>query len=181
MCSEVTVNSLGNPCSRVLKKKRHSLSLASIKTRLVLPFWYQLTWVVPDKGQLTVVGRSLVSCFLLTHGVWISDMIWYDMIWHDTARRMSTCDWLSVCSVWAIWTCDWLSVCVCVCRVASSCCGVTREAGSNEKPTTRARHTPLLHIHTHCPCTQPATVDHLHCTRYYYNWPLLGYYYNYYY
>jgi len=30
----------------------HSLSLASVKSRLVLPFWYQLTWVVPEKGQL---------------------------------------------------------------------------------------------------------------------------------
>jgi len=30
----------------------HSLPLASVKSRLVLPFWYRLTWVVPDKGQL---------------------------------------------------------------------------------------------------------------------------------
>ena len=30
----------------------HSLSLASVKSRLVLPFWYRLTWVVPDKGRL---------------------------------------------------------------------------------------------------------------------------------
>ena len=28
----------------------HSLSLASVKSRLVLPFWYRLTWVVSDKG-----------------------------------------------------------------------------------------------------------------------------------
>jgi len=27
----------------------HSLSLASVKSILVLPFWYLLTWVVPDK------------------------------------------------------------------------------------------------------------------------------------
>jgi len=26
-----------------------SLSLASVKSRLVLPFWYQLTWVVPGR------------------------------------------------------------------------------------------------------------------------------------
>jgi len=30
----------------------HSLSLAPVKSRLVLPFWYQLTRVVPDKGPL---------------------------------------------------------------------------------------------------------------------------------
>ena len=29
----------------------HSLSLASLKSRLVLPSWYQLTRVVPDKGH----------------------------------------------------------------------------------------------------------------------------------
>jgi len=26
--------------------------LASVKSRLVLPFWYRLTWVVPEKGPL---------------------------------------------------------------------------------------------------------------------------------
>ena len=30
----------------------YSLSLASVKSRLVLPFWYRLTHVVPDKGPL---------------------------------------------------------------------------------------------------------------------------------
>jgi len=30
----------------------HSLSLASVKSRLVLLFWYRLTQVVPDKGSL---------------------------------------------------------------------------------------------------------------------------------
>ena len=30
----------------------HSLSLASVKSRLVLPCWYWLTWVVPKKGPL---------------------------------------------------------------------------------------------------------------------------------
>jgi len=33
----------------------HSLSLASVKSRLVLPFWYRLTWVVPEKGPLNGV------------------------------------------------------------------------------------------------------------------------------
>ena len=30
----------------------HSLSLASVKSRLVLPFWYRPTRVVPEKGSL---------------------------------------------------------------------------------------------------------------------------------
>ena len=38
----------------------HSLSLASVKPRLVLPFWYQLTRVVPDKGPLT--GCVWIDC-----------------------------------------------------------------------------------------------------------------------
>ena len=32
----------------------HSLSLASVKSRLVLPFWYWLTQVVPEKGPSNV-------------------------------------------------------------------------------------------------------------------------------
>ena len=39
-----------------------SLSLASVKSRLVLPFGYWLTWVVPDKGPLNVS-----VCVLLTY------------------------------------------------------------------------------------------------------------------
>jgi len=38
----------------------HSLSHASVKSRLVLPFWYWLTWVVPDKGPL---NRCACVCF----------------------------------------------------------------------------------------------------------------------
>ena len=38
----------------------HPLSLASVKSRLVLPFWYQLTWVVQDKGPLN--GCCCVGC-----------------------------------------------------------------------------------------------------------------------
>jgi len=30
----------------------HSLSLAPVESRLVLPFWYRLTWVVLDRGPL---------------------------------------------------------------------------------------------------------------------------------
>ena len=34
----------------------HSVSLASVKIRLVLPFWYWHTWVVPEKGLLNARG-----------------------------------------------------------------------------------------------------------------------------
>ena len=43
----------------------HSLSLASGKSRLVLPFWYRLTWVVPDKGPLN--GCMYVCMLLAKH------------------------------------------------------------------------------------------------------------------
>ena len=41
----------------------HSLSLASVKSRLVLPFWYRLTRVVPDKGPL---NGCVCVCVLTT-------------------------------------------------------------------------------------------------------------------
>ena len=46
----------------------HSLSLASVKSRLVLPFWYRLTWVVPKKGPLNgCVYRcyNASDCFII--------------------------------------------------------------------------------------------------------------------
>ena len=39
----------------------HSLSLASVKSRLVLPFWYRPTRVVPDKGPL---NRCVCVCVI---------------------------------------------------------------------------------------------------------------------
>ena len=46
----------------------HSLSLASVKSRLVLPFWYWLTWVVPDKGPLNgCVCMYLCNAECLAH------------------------------------------------------------------------------------------------------------------
>ena len=46
VCSEVQTCIWPSWCHR------HSLSLASVKSRLVLPFWYCLTRVVPEKGPL---------------------------------------------------------------------------------------------------------------------------------
>ena len=44
----------------------HSLSLASVNSRLVLPFWYRLTWVVPEKRAVkrVCVKRVCVVCIL---------------------------------------------------------------------------------------------------------------------
>ena len=52
----------------------HSLSLASVKSRMVLPFWYRLTWVVVEKGPLNVcvyimqlMRYQRVDCQLIHH------------------------------------------------------------------------------------------------------------------
>ena len=51
----------------------HSLSLASVKSRLVLPFCYQLTWVVLEKGLLNgcvskkpAIGQWVGTCCTLS-------------------------------------------------------------------------------------------------------------------
>jgi len=40
----------------------HSLSLAIVKSRLVLPFWYRLTWVVPNKGAFKWMYVCMYGC-----------------------------------------------------------------------------------------------------------------------
>ena len=57
----------------------HSLSLASVKSRLVLPFWQRLTRVVQDKGPLN--GCVCVCC---------------NEMWYFSGRKRST----SLCIVW---------------------------------------------------------------------------------
>ena len=42
----------------------HSLSLSSVKSRLFLPFWYRLTWVIPEKGPLNGCVCVCVTAFL---------------------------------------------------------------------------------------------------------------------
>ena len=51
----------------------HSLSLASVKSRLVFPFWYWLTWVVPDKGPLS-------GCKLSMYNVCLALCVWYSFL-----------------------------------------------------------------------------------------------------
>ena len=61
----------------------HSLSLASVKSRLVLPFWYRLCRVVLDKGPLNgcvcvrvnLLFISLLFCENFHGRYWI--MLWY--------------------------------------------------------------------------------------------------------
>ena len=50
----------------------HSLSLASVKSRLVLPFWYRLIRVVAEKGPLN--GLCVCSCVYLCDKVTACDL-----------------------------------------------------------------------------------------------------------
>ena len=55
----------------------HSLSLAPVKSRLVLPFWYRLTWVVPDKGPL----NGCVCVYEAWHRLVCFCIAFYMVVW----------------------------------------------------------------------------------------------------
>ena len=61
----------------------HSLSLASVKSRLVLPFWHWFTWVVPEKGPLN--GCVLIHRWKQTVGFCgkhtFTDAVWGTSTW----------------------------------------------------------------------------------------------------
>jgi len=65
----------------------HTLSLASVKYRLVLPFWYRLTWVVRDKGPLNgCVCAAHYKIFLIFRAT------------HQSAVGCSRFRWSHVCN-----------------------------------------------------------------------------------
>ena len=115
----------------------HSLSLASVKSRLVLPFWYRLTWVVPEKGPLNgcVCVYALVlfvisdrqcgstleySCYVtllslhLHSSFWLPRMLWLRRSRHQLVRQFVLCS--IIC----------LLFCFCSCYTQSSSCFVVR-------------------------------------------------------
>ena len=57
----------------------HSLSLASVKSRLVLPFWYRLTQVVLDKGPLNVCVCVCVCVCVFPKVSWVRK-VWNSMV-----------------------------------------------------------------------------------------------------
>ena len=66
----------------------HSLSLASVKSRLVLPFWCRLTWVVPEKGLLN-------GCVCVKFQ---SGFKWGKRWWGFGMRRHQVDDMLTICT-----------------------------------------------------------------------------------
>ena len=55
----------------------HLLSPASVKSRLVLPFWYRLTWVVPEKWPLNGCVCVCV-CVCVGHNSELYGTFWTD-------------------------------------------------------------------------------------------------------
>ena len=96
----------------------HSLSLASVKSRLVLPFWYRLTQVVLDKVPLN--GRVCELCVVfhvndrLMIDWWFDRLIDFKML-HSCMNCMCfACIFCSVLLLENWWIC---AVCVTVCGV----------------------------------------------------------------
>ena len=113
----------------------HSLSLAPVKPRLVLPFWYWLTRVVPDKGPLNVcVCVCKCDSNILIHSCHIIIPSITSRLYNSSALAISALTllvgrqeehlacmklsdevsvWLSVCSEVQI-VCIWSSWCQCI-------------------------------------------------------------------
>jgi len=68
----------------------HSLSLPSVKSRLVLPFWYRLTWVIPDKVQ-RAAKQMCVFQFYGWHHIFIPLGQWARNKHNIMFRRSSLC------------------------------------------------------------------------------------------
>ena len=77
----------------------HSLSLASVKSRLVVPFWYRLTRVVPDKGLLN--GCMYVCTVTLIYWVVWLDTRTFCYVIHSVCILRTRSVLLSMsCTVW---------------------------------------------------------------------------------
>ena len=67
----------------------HCHSLSSVKSRLVLPFWYRLTQVVPDKGPLN-------GCVCVSYWAWCSMTIRFsclETMYSQFAESVSLMHW----------------------------------------------------------------------------------------
>ena len=61
VCSEVQIVCIWSSWCLCIQKSRSSL--ASFKSRLILPFWYRLTQVVPEKTPLNGCSSSNSNCY----------------------------------------------------------------------------------------------------------------------
>jgi len=97
---------------------------APVKSKLVLPFWYRLTWVVPDRGPLNVcvcvcVRVHACACVCVCVCVRVCVCTWSEIVWsiRDHARAEGVI--FNLCSLFRICLSDaflfFFVVCVCVC------------------------------------------------------------------
>jgi len=70
----------------------HSLTLASVKSRLVLPFWYRLIRVVPDKWPLNVCVCVLWSRL----NSWLLHFLSHACVCHQKAHMLDGGDALQL-------------------------------------------------------------------------------------
>ena len=89
----------------------HSLSHASVKSRLVLPFWYRITWVAPEKGLLNgcvcVIMHS-IRCGTLSvifNGLCQMDTFWSPRITVTQIKLRRCC---LRCGLWVQGTMYWV-------------------------------------------------------------------------
>jgi len=89
----------------------HSLSHASVKSRLVLPFWYRITWVAPEKGLLNgcvCVTMHSIRCGTLSvifNGLCQMDTFWSPRITVTQIKLRRCC---LRCGLWAQGTMYWV-------------------------------------------------------------------------
>jgi len=81
----------------------HLLSLASVKSRLVLPFWYRLTRVVPEKGPLNGCVCVCVSWYDLRHGEHLKYPAVAEVMWF----LKSVSIWVTYEQDYGIFSTDW--------------------------------------------------------------------------
>ena len=89
----------------------HSLSLVSVKSRLVLPFWYRLTRVVPEKGPLNVCDRLIwlttgfrMICWRLIHwSGWHSGRTSVQRLWDRPTPSCANFSVSAICNVFSLW------------------------------------------------------------------------------
>ena len=135
----------------------HSLSLASVKSRLVLPFWYRLTRVVPEKGSLN--GCSLVvSCTRLTDVVNPprGQVPWVEAV--DSAVGRPLGQPCATCETWGL-------LCVWRLQTAQLSCQDSTQGGSAEVGVDFYE----LRFHFERRCTWASRTDSVRACRYSYN------------
>ena len=79
--------------------------LASVKSRFVLAFWYQLTWVVPEKGPLNVWHHILTSHKKRNReSCVISQYAWVVLLIKFSAKHNNSSNSIAVLIHWC-WSC----------------------------------------------------------------------------